>query len=262
MNLVIGSTSQLAQYFPDDYVRISSRDVDFNYLKSNHWDSVYITFAEQRIYNQGIDYITPNYLYTLSIIESLLEGAKKIVCYTSCELWNELSGYISATTPPKFFPLTNEYTVSKMLLMNKITERRIVDLRYTKVRIFHPFYFNSIHRSDYFLFGKVFESIRTKRKIQLGCLNFYRDMVHAKFVVDKSIELQCDAVIGAGRLFHVEDFIKDLYTLNNMDFQEYVEIDCCIHSGKEKLIMAKVPWEYTYQNLLSDTQAELISWKQ
>ena len=123
MHLVIGNSSQLSHYFPEDYVKISSRNIDFGYLKSNHWESVYLTFAEQRIYEHNIDYITPNYLYTMQIINSLLENSDKIVCYTSCELWNKLTGVITLSTLPQF-NLENEYTVSKVLLLNKIKELR------------------------------------------------------------------------------------------------------------------------------------------
>ena len=145
MNLVIGSTSQLAHYFPEDYEKISSRNIDFAYLKSKVWDSVYITFAEQRIYEPGIDYIGPNYIDTLRIINELLHRSEKIVCYTSCELWSVLSGTISLDTKPNF-NLSNEYTISKLLLLNKIKELRTINSAYNKVVFVHPFYFNSVYR--------------------------------------------------------------------------------------------------------------------
>lgn len=259
MNLVIGSSSQLSHYFPKDYMRISSRDVNFDYLINHQWDSVYLTFAEQRIYDIGIDYITPNYIYTLNIINSLLNNSDKIVCYTSCELWNELSGSISIDTKPKFYPLNNEYNISKLLLWNKILELRKIDKKYNKVILMHPFYFNSIHRNEYFLFGKIFNSIIKKQKIEVSNLNFYRDMVHTKFIVNKSIELNSDSMIGSGKLFNVRDFIKDLYQMNEMDFTYFVYENNYNNFPirKEKLIMAKVDWEYTYQNLLADTQEDL-----
>lgn len=258
MNLVIGSTSQLSKYFPNDYCRMSSRNIDLDYLTQQSWDSVYLTFAEQRIYDSGIDYITPNYLYTLQIINSLLHNSKKIVCYTSCELWNELSGPISLTTEPKFSPITNEYILSKLLLWNKILELRKIDDAYNKVIFMHPFYFNSVHRSDYFLFGKIFKSILNREKITVGNLDFCRDMIHAKFLVTKSIEAESDMMVGSGKLVNVRTFIRDLYFLNGLDFTHFVQEN--VYSGqvgKNKLIMADVPWNYTYQDLVLDTQNEL-----
>jgi GDP-D-mannose dehydratase len=261
MNLVIGKSSQLAHYFPEDYIKISSRKVNFDYLKSNKWNSAYLTFAEQRIYEHNIDYVTPNYLYTMEIINSLLDNTDKIVCYTSCELWNGLSGVISTLTPPNF-NLTNEYTISKLLLMNKIHELQKYDSRYRKVIFMHPFYFNSVYRSQYFLLGKVFQSILNKEKIKVGNLNFERDMVHAKFVVNKSIESTTDCMIGSGQLFNVRDFVIDLYQRNNMNFHDFVEENkVIVPSGKEKLIMADVNWTYTYNDLISDTQIDIENFK-
>ncbi len=263
MDLVIGN-SQLSKYFPDNYIKISSRNIDFDFLKDNVWNAVYITFAEQRIYEKNIDYITPNYLYTLKIIESLLKNSNKIVCYTSCELWGESSGHISLTTKPNF-NTNNEYAISKLLLLNKIKERRLIDDMYNKVVLIHPFYFNSVYRNEYFLFGKIFDSIINHKRINVGNLNFYRDMVHTSFLVKKSIEQNNDCVIGAGKLFHVRDFIKDLYKLNELDFDYFVTEETNM-PNKQKLIMADVEWEYSYDNLLSDTIRDIKEngdiWKQ
>lgn len=260
MNLVIGSTSQLAHYFPEDYEKISSRNIDFAYLKSKNWDSVYITFAEQRIYESGIDYVGPNYIDTLRIINELLHRSEKIVCYTSCELWSELSGSISLDTAPSF-NLSNEYTLSKLLLLNKIKELRTINPSYNKVVFVHPFYFNSVYRSDYFLFGKIFSSIINKKKIDVGNLDFDRDMVHAKFVVDKSIETKQDCLVGSGKLFNAKRFIQDLYKLNDLDFYEYVTEDVSKPCSQNKRITANVAWDYTYENLLKDTQADILNRK-
>ncbi|HVI42029.1 MAG TPA: hypothetical protein VM577_15365 [Anaerovoracaceae bacterium] len=258
MNLVIGSTSQLAQYFPEDYIKISSRNIDFDYLKNNQWDSVYITFAEQRIYDPDIDYLTPNYFYTRQIAESLLENSKKIVCYTSCELWNTLTGFIRLDTLPQFSPIVNEYTISKMLLWHKLKVMRYSNPLYNKIVLAHPFYFNSTYRSEYFLFGKIFKSIINKEKIEVGNLDFYRDMVHTKFVVEKSIGATKDIMIGSGKLFHIRTFVKDLYKLNDMNFSDYVKDHSNLPMKKQdKLIMADVPWDYTYEDLLKDTQEDL-----
>jgi len=256
MNLVIGNSSQLSYYFPEDYIKISSRNIDFDYLKSNKWDGVYITFAEQRIYDSAIDYITPNYLYTLQIINSLLENSDKIVCYTSCELWSQSTGTIKLDTEP-CFNLNNEYTISKLLLLNKIKELRKINSKYNKVIFMHPFYFNSVHRNTYFLFGKIFDSIINKKKIEVGNLDFMRDIVHAKFVVEKSIEAISDQMIGCGKLINVKHFVEDLFKLNNMNFNDYVKSTNSEIITPTKNITADVKWVYSYQNLLDDTQKDL-----
>lgn len=255
LNLVIGNTSQLAHYFPKDYIKIPSRNIDFEYLRDYNWDSVYIVFSEQRIYDKGIDYLTPNYIYTLQIIQSLLNNSKKIVCYGSSEIWSKCSGYVSIDTEPNF-DLKNEYTISKLLLWNKIKELRQVDERYNKVIFIHPFYFNSIYRSQYFLFGKIFDSIINKKRIEVSCLHIYRDIVHAKLVVEKSIEAAKDMVVGSGKLFNIRDFVKDLYYSNGLKFEDLVKEEKSTYN-QNKLIMAKVDWDYTYQNLLDDSLREI-----
>jgi GDP-D-mannose dehydratase len=261
VDLVIGSSSQLAQYFPDDYVKISSRNIDFNYLKQNQWDSVYITFAEQRIYEKNIDYITPNYLNTLKIIKALLQNSKKIVCYTSCELWRGFGeGVISLDTEPNF-DLKNEYAISKLLLLNKIKELRELNDLYKKVIFIHPFYFNSTYRSKYFLFGKIFRSIVNNEKISVGNLDFERDMVHTKFVVSKSIGQIEDCMVGAGMAFNVRNFVQDLYEMNGLEYHDLVNEDTSTPPTNTKWITPSVNWEYTYWDLLNDTQEDIEQFK-
>jgi len=251
VNLVIGNTSQQSHYYPKDYIKISSRDIDMNYLKNNEFDSVYITFAEQRIYDSNIDYITPNFLYTINIINSLINNSNKIVVFTSCELWSNKTGIISNDT--KFdYDVNNQYTVSKMLLANEIKRLRNLDDKYNKVKLIHPFYFNSVHRSKYFLFGKIFNSIIANQKIEVGNLDFYRDMVHAKFLVEKSISSEKDMVIGSGKLFNVREFVIDLYSNFDMNYYDYVKEDK-INKSNSKFLRANVDWEYSYNDLLNDT---------
>jgi len=256
MNLVIGNTSQQSYYYPENYIRISSRNIDMEYISEKKYDCVYITFAEQRIYEKNIDYLTPNLKYTLEIIKNIIDNVSKIVIFTSCELWSKKSGIITKDTLPDF-DLNNDYTVSKFLLLKEIKRLRIADSRYNKVVIIHPFYFNSYYRSKYFLFGKIFDSIVNKKRIEVGNLDFYRDMVHTKFLVEKCMELDKDSMVGSGRLFNARDFIIDLYDSFNMKYSEYVKEDRSIPITNEKLIRADVKWEYTYQNLLDDTINDL-----
>lgn len=251
MNLVIGNTSQQSYYYPDDYIKISSRNIDFEYLSKNKFDSVYITFAEQRIYDSNIDYINPNFIYTLNIINSLIDNCEKIVVFTSCELWSNKTGFIDISTNFDF-NISNNYTISKMLLVNEIKRLRNSDKRYNRVKLLHPFYFNSVFRNKYFLFGKIFDSIINKKQIKVGNLDFYRDMVHAKFIVEKAISSDKDMMLGSGKLFNVRDFVVDLYTSFNMNYKDYVSED---HSSQSdsKFLRAKVDWNYDYDNLLNDT---------
>ena len=259
MNLVIGDTSQQSYYYPNDYKRISSRNIDLDYLRNNKFDSVYITFAEQRIYDSGVDYITPNYLYTVEIINSLIDNCNRIISFTSCELWSNSVGTISVDDKFDFDP-NNGYTVSKMLLVDEIKRLRKIDDKYNKVKLLHPFYFNSVYRSKYFLFGKIFDSIINKKMIEVGNLDFYRDMVHAKFLVKKALEADTDMMLGSGKLFNVRDFVIDLYNSFNMDYFQYVKEDKTQKSNS-KFLRADVDWNYTYNDLLNETIEDIKNFK-
>lgn len=265
ISLVIGSTSQLSYYFPEDYERISSRNVDLNYLKSKAWDTVYITFSEQRIYNKNIDFLNINYYHTLQIIEALLDNANKIIVYGTQELWGRCSGPISAQTQCNFFSWNEwpwdeitQYAYSKYKLWNHIKKCRLSDSRYDKVIFIHPLFFNSIHRSSYFLFGQIFDSIKNKNKIKVRNLNIYRDASHAKFIVKQSMLATEDVVIGSGKLTLLRDFITDIYRGLDLDFQEFIEEESVLPAANQKLIFANIPPDtYTYHNLLEDTLKEL-----
>jgi len=251
-NLIIGNTSQLSYFFPDDYVRISSRNIDFKYLKQNDWDSVYITFAEQRVHLNDVEYIPINYMYTGDIIGSLSNNSKRIVVYTSCELWNNYIGRVSIDDDVSY-TYSNNYCLSKKMLMDHINDFRKLG-KWNNVVIIHPFNFNSTYRRSDFLFGKVFDSIINKKKIEIGDTYFYRDIVHTKYMVERSIAATKDDMVSSGRLTFVNDFIRDLYGDFKMDYDEYVTENInnkARHS--EKLYYSKQDKVYTYDMLLYDT---------
>jgi len=251
MNLIIGSTSQLSYFFPDDYERISSRDIDMKYLNRNKWDSVYITFAEQRVHMDDINYITPNFEYTIEIIKNLTQ-VKRIVVYTTCELWNDYVGVVSIEDKPKY-TYKNKYVFSKHMLLNGINSERSHGL-WNNVIIIHPFNFNSTYRRPDFLFGKIFDSIINKKKIEIGNTYFYRDMVHTKYMVERSINATKDEMVGSGRLFFVNDFIRDLYKAFDMSYEDYVTENIDTKSRHaEKLFYSYQTKVYTYDILLKDT---------
>ena len=123
-NLVIGNTSQLARYFPDSYVKISSRNIDIEFLKSQKWDSVYICFAEQKTYKCiDSDFDDINFTYTKTILEKL--KATRIVFYSTAELWNNCVGEIDLNTP--YFYHKTDYVSSKEKITNFIKNN------YTKI---------------------------------------------------------------------------------------------------------------------------------
>jgi len=226
-NLVIGNTSQLSYYFPQNYTKISSRSIDENIFNKN-WDSIYITFAKQNVFDTtDSNFVDINTYYTLDLINKLLDLSNKIVVYTSCEMFNNHYGPISIDTLPSFIPKSNinytNYILSKFLLTQYIKENRKKDKRWEKVIIIHPFNFESIYKNKYFLFGKITNSIVNKEIIEVGNVNFYRDILHASRMVEESIKSETDLVIGSGKLLNLKFIIKEIYSYFNMDYNYFVK---------------------------------------
>lgn len=251
-NLVIGNTSQLSYYFPDDYVKISSRNIDYNLIESENWDRVFLCFGESRKFLDDIKiYDDINFYYTLDVINRIKKISRNVIVYSTCELWNQYDGKIDISMNFNFFStpyLQSKYKLSKYLLNNKS--------EYYNVFIMYPFNFNSTYRSDNFLFGKVFNSIINKSPIEIGDTYFYRDIVHPKFVAERSIKATNHEIVGSGRLTFVNDFIRDIYDYYKMDYDKYViesvgkynEYD----KKKEYYLNSKKAY-YTYKQLLTDT---------
>lgn len=225
-NLVIGSTSQLGRYFPEEFEKISSRNIDLSSLR-REWDTVYICFAEQRTYlanekDMETQFMSTNYDMTKEIVEELQPYCKNMVFYSTAQLWDACVGPISLETPFKFEE--NHYTLSKL----KITERFRDKSKYPKVSIAYPFNFNSIHRKGSYLFGKIFRSLVGNESIEIGDTYFYRELLHPKMVVDASVnhtKIGKDFIIGSGRVVYINDFIRNLYSSLGRDYISLVKED-------------------------------------
>lgn len=255
-NLIIGESSQLSHFFPEDYVRISSREIDMNYLRHNKWDSVYITFAEQKVYVSNIDFITPNFIYTKDIIENLVESSNKIVIYGTCDLWNNRTGCVHLNDEFNYI-YSNDYCLSKEKMINYILNKKNDGL-WKNVIIIHPFNFNSTYRKQEFLFGKIFNSIITRTPVEISNTYFYRDIVHTKYMVERSINAVRDEMVGSGRLFFVNDYIRDLYKFFDMKYENYVTENIDIRSRhSDKLFYSCQNKIYSYDRLLKDTVEDI-----
>jgi GDP-D-mannose dehydratase len=222
-DLVIGNTSQLAMYFDNNCTKISSRNIDREWLRSKSWDSVYICFAEQRTYlaNSNDPIIRDSFWSTnvdmvLDLVRDLDPIANRIVYYSTAELWNKTCGPISTKTECSFHE--NHYTASKFSISSQLKDKT----KYPKVCVAYPFNFNSVYRGEGYLFGKIFKSILTKTSVEIGDIDYYREILHPSMVVDMSKTLQEDAVIGTGRLIHIGDFIKKLYAKFDLDCDQMI----------------------------------------
>lgn len=261
-NLVVGDTSQLAKYFPDSFVKISSRNIDYEYIQSQKWNCVYICFAEQRTFlaDNKIDneFNNINFCLVKQVIDKL--KANRIIYYSTAELWNDHNGPVGVTTPFQFNP--NSYTISKYNITMELLNKK----KYSNVSIVYPFNFNSIYRKSGYLFSKIFQSILEEIPITIGDTNYYRDIVHPEMVVDCTLKHDIigeDFIVGSGRLSHVNDIIVDLYTKMGMDYKKYVTVNIENFSHYRNRMFYNtfdVP-EYRIESVINKTVTELLSVK-
>ena len=251
-SLVIGSSSQLAYYFPKNYMIISSREIDLRQYQNKFYDRVFLCFAEQRTFieNDLNLFLETNVTYTLKLIEFFISRCNKLIVYGTSELWNQHDGEITIDSVPSFDK--TPYIFSKGVMTLAIKQLRMDDEIYKNVIILHPCNFNSIHRKEGFLFSKIFNSIKYKKKIEIGDTNFKRCLVHPKYVVERSILAEEDEIIGSGRLTFVNDFIRELYKYCNLKYEDYVSENYnCNLKLKRKIYY--LDSKQTYNNLLEDT---------
>jgi nucleoside-diphosphate-sugar epimerase len=218
-NLIIGKTSQLNFYFPKSYIRVSSRNIDFNEFLNKKFDSVYILFAEQRTFLNEKEsfFIDINVDYTLKIVNFFKEISNKVIVYSTSELWNDYCGEIDITMPFKYN--YSPYIKSKEILSCKINQNKNL---YKNVNIIYPFNFNSPFRKEGFLFYKIFDSILHDKKITIGDINMFRDIVHPQIIVNESINTNDDKLVGTGELINIKKYVEDIFTSKNMIFDDYV----------------------------------------
>jgi nucleoside-diphosphate-sugar epimerase len=251
-SLVIGNTSQLSYFLPNDYVKISSRDLDYDFICSENWEKVFICFGESRKYINNIQlHDDINFYLTMNIINKIKDISNKIIVYSTCELWNQYDGQIDTKLSFNFYStpyLQSKYKLSNFILSNKE--------EYKNVIILYPFNFNSTYRTNEFLFGKIFDSIINKTKIEIGDTYFYRDIVHPKFVANESIKAEEHQIIGSGRMVYVNDFIRDLYTNYDLKYDDYVTENISKYNEYDKrkeYYLRSNTCLYDYKQLLDDS---------
>ena len=258
INLIVGNTSQLAPYFPDNYLGVSSRDIDYSQFKNVEFDRVIITFAEQRTYIMDNEkmFTDVNVDQTLEAIKFFAPHAKYVVVYGTCELWNNAEGPVNINTPFKYN--YSPYRQSKEIMVSQIKA-----LKLRNVIILHTFNFNSPYRKAGFLFSKIFDSLINKTTIEIGDTYFYRDLIHPEYVVSRSMKAYEDEMVGLGRLVFVNDFIRDLYASQDMEYEKYVKEDLTkSFTGPRNIFYAddRRPL-YNYDNLLNATIDDIRRFK-
>jgi len=255
-NLIIGSSSQIAQYLSnDEFVKIDSRNFTYDQIDGN-WSTAILAFGENRKFLDRYEpYEEINVKLTLDTINFLKSKCKRVIVFSTCELWNKCSGPVDLNTPFNFFETF--YTRSKYKLTQEILDNQDV---YPNVFVVYPFNFNSIYRSEDFLFGKIFNSISTGKNIVIGDTYYYRDIFHPSFMVKELNDIDNHKIVGSGRLTHVNDFIRELYSTFNLDYESLVKEN--LGSFKEYEIKyeyylrSRQPL-YEYKSLLCDTIHDL-----
>jgi hypothetical protein len=257
-NLIIGSTAQLAQHFPIEYERISSRNINFKYFEDKFYDRIFFCFGETRTYLENSDkdlFDDVNLFYTKILLNFFINKCNHLIVYGTAELWNNYEGPIDISMPYNYN--STLYISSKEKMCKIINFMKKHTLNWNKIHIVHPFNFNSIHRKGNFLFGKIFDSLINKTKIEIGDTYFYRDLIHPKYVVEKSIETIDDIIVGSGRLIFVNDFIQDLYKNYNMNYNDYVTENINQNLKAKRRIFYLNKQNYFYNKLLEDTLKDI-----
>lgn len=253
-NLIIGETAQLAFYFPENFQKISSRNINFDFFKNKNFDSVYILFAEQRTFLKESEsfFVETNVNYTLKVINFFKNIAKKIIIYSTSELWNNCDGAVSINTNYNYN--YTPYIKSKEILCNFINEHKS---SYSNVHIVYPFNFNSPYRKEGFLFSKIFLSLLKKEKITIGNIDFFRDIIHPSVIINNSLNLSKDILIGSGELINIKNFVKDLYTNLNLNYLEYININDANNLSNERKNYFSLDKYSNYKELLELTHNDI-----
>jgi nucleoside-diphosphate-sugar epimerase len=253
-SLLIGSTSQLSYYFPNEFDKVSSRNIDFVKIKKNNYDSIYLLFAEQRTFlNEGESFFLKiNFDYTIKIINELKNYCNRIIIYATSELWNNYDGEVSVNL--KFDYNYTPYIKSKEVLCNYINDNK---KEYQNVHIVYPFNFNSIYRKEGYLFSKIFDSLINQNINTVGDLNFIRDIIHPSIIVKESMNTNEDILIGSGELINIKDFVNDLFHLHNLNYDDYIKSDSKNNlSNQRKNYFSKLKYS-NYNELLNLTYYDI-----
>jgi nucleoside-diphosphate-sugar epimerase len=220
MNLVIGNTSQLSYYFPDNgFEKVSSRFIKFDDLKKKSYDRIFVTFSEQRTFLNENEkfYSDTNVHQTLDVIEKLQDSCNKIIVYSTSELWNNCVGPVDEITPYNFN--YTPYIKSKEILCNTINENRE---KYYNTIIIYPFNFNSPHRKEGFLFSKIFQALIKEEQQIVGDLNMNRDLIHPSVITEISQKTNEDILVGCGELINIRDFVKTIFSNLKLSYDNLI----------------------------------------
>lgn len=259
-NLVVGKSSQLMPYFEEydpNIVGLSSRDFNYSQIQDYKFDKAFLVFAEQRTYlDEPVEFFSKvNVDYTLELINQLKYNTNTIVVYLTSDMWDQCEGGIDINTP--FNNRQTSYIKSKEILKEKVEELRLKEN--LDIKMIYPFNFNSPYRKPEFLFYKFLKVILDKKHIEVGDLDFSRDLVHPKLIVERSFNCTGDEVVGSGVLTHIKSFYVDLLSHFNIGYNEFVK------EHNQHFINVRKPFYFKtnnlYTTLLEDTIKDIEYYK-
>ena len=212
-DLIIGENSQLGYFLKG--TKVSARNIPYDFILQKEWNRIYICFAEQRTFLDNSDsFMKINFNLTKEVIEKLYDKCKEFVFYSTTMLWSGVSGKYSIEMPYSY--KESDYLVSK----EKITEHL---KEINKVSIHYPCNFNSKQRKGGFLFSSLYDVIINKKKNQVRCLDFKKEIAHASYIANKSTNMFGDNIIAPGYSINIRSLFSNILDAFDMNIKDYIE---------------------------------------
>ena len=165
MNLAIGNTSQIFHYLKkhdpkllgadsrnflnDEFISLLIKTAEKPELK---FERIFLCFSEQRTFLNETNefYEKTNVDYTLAVINKIKNATKKIIVYSTSEVYNLHEHGVDSGS--KFYNTETPYILSKELMVKHI--KRLRSNENINIHIVTPFNFNSPYRGGGYLFSK------------------------------------------------------------------------------------------------------------
>lgn len=245
-NLIIGENSQLGYYL--EGIRVSSREIPYEFITKHKWDRIYLCFAEQRTFIDKSDSFNEiNYELTKKIIDRLYDNCNQFVFYSTTLLWSDYNTY--DITMPYSYKETN-YLSSKEKITNYLNgiEKAIVH---------YPCNFNSKKRKKGFLFTALYD-ILSRQRTELKCLDFNKELCHASYIAEKSKSLKTNSILAPGYCTNVRGLFDNILKRMSINMNDYLEeVGCDDFVKPKEYCYNVVDKTYTKDRLIESFVEEL-----
>ena len=191
--------------------------------------------------SQGLNYklslnffqTNPNIIGTKNILSIIKEQTPKTKFYFASS--SEIFGQVKVSPQNESTKLNPQspYAISKVEAFKLIKKFRKHHNLYACMGILYNH--ESPRRGKYFVTKKIARGVAKihlgiERKIKLGNIKSKRDWGHAKDYVNSMWKMlqqkkPSDFIIGTGKQYSVEDFLKIAFKTVNLDYKNYIEIN-------------------------------------